>query len=85
MISHEYPTKTDRRKGDRRKLDTEKRMEAAPKLYRPSGTMCINCRHVDRDCSHLDFEKMPIIARDMHKSVVVTQVVKCSEFERINL
>lgn len=67
------------RRGDRRNPEGNPAdldgIEQKP-LFRPSGTMCMNCLHVDRDCSYLDFSSMQVIARDTK----VTQVVKCSEY-----
>lgn len=46
--------------------------------FRPKGSMCMVCEHIDRDCSHLPFHNMLVIeiANDF-------RVVKCNEFERM--
>lgn len=78
----------ENRRGDRRKpegnpVDLDD-IEQKP-LFRPSRTMCMNCQHVDRDCSYLDFSGMRVIARDSRDrdSGIITQVVKCSDYVKV--
>lgn len=77
----------ENRRGDRRKPESNSLefdgIKQKP-LFRPSGRMCVNCQHVNRDCSHLDFSTMQVIARDStdKSSGIITQVVKCSEHVR---
>lgn len=79
-------THIDNRKGDRRmnESDSIKTEEVKPMkpLFRPTGSMCVKCQHVDRDCSYLDFSTMQVIAEDSRDrdSGIITQVVKCSEY-----
>ncbi len=44
--------------------------------YQPKGGMCTGCKHKLRDCSGLDFDKMPAIKRD--KDVII---VKCIDYD----
>lgn len=46
------------------------------KSHRPKGAMCMVCVHKLKDCSTLEFEKMPVIGKD-HNSIIV---VECVEF-----
>lgn len=46
----------------------------------PKGFMCIPCKHVSRNCSHLPFKSYRPIVR--HKDGVIE--VKCEEFSRGN-
>ena len=45
-------------------------------MYQPKGSMCMSCIHTERDCSFLDFSKMPILV-----SMKDIAIVKCTEFE----
>lgn len=52
--------------------------------YQPKGSMCINCKKQNENCSRLDFSSMPRIESfevkqgdTLHKAIVV----KCVEFE----
>jgi hypothetical protein len=48
-------------------------------MHQPKGSLCINCAHVDRDCSFLSFDEMQVI-----KSIdTSTQVVMCDDYNRI--
>ncbi len=76
----------ENRRGDRRRdesdpIETEEVKSMKP-LFRPTGSMCVKCQHVDRDCSYLDFSSMQVIAHDSRDrdSGIITQVVKCSEY-----
>ncbi|SER36714.1 MULTISPECIES: hypothetical protein [Pseudomonas] len=46
--------------------------------HRPKGSMCVTCAHALRNCSHLPFEAMPVIARDRDG----VSVVRCGDFMR---
>lgn len=43
----------------------------------PKGGMCKRCAKSDKDCSHLDFKSMPVIA-----VLEDCTIVKCTEFTR---
>ena len=45
--------------------------------HHPKGGMCRVCRHRDRDCSHLQFDKMRVIDKYDNKLIV-----KCEGFKR---
>lgn len=45
-------------------------------MFFPKGGMCGGCKHVVRDCSHLDFSKMPKIK--VYKDGSAT--VRCIEY-----
>jgi hypothetical protein len=45
--------------------------------YTPKGSMCMACKHRERNCMWLEFEKMAVI----EKLKDGTLVVKCVEFE----
>ncbi|SUB64029.1 Uncharacterised protein [Plesiomonas shigelloides] len=45
--------------------------------YIPKGSMCAVCKQKNRDCSHLDFERMKVIT-----DYGWDKIVKCTEFER---
>jgi hypothetical protein len=47
--------------------------------YQPKGSMCCNCSHWFRDCSHLPFKTMPVI-----ESQGNIRVVKCHEYIKPN-
>lgn len=47
-------------------------------IYRPSGKICKDCAHVNKDCGALPFETMSQIKRDSDGTVVV----KCLNFEK---
>lgn len=44
--------------------------------HQPKGSMCMSCKHVNRDCSWLDFEAMP----KMQQAEELV-IVKCTGFE----
>lgn len=75
--------KGDRRKPERNSVEFDELIPVKP-LFRPSGSMCMNCQHIDRDCSYLDFSGMRVIARDSRDrdSGIITQVVRCSEYAK---
>ena len=56
--------------------------EASERLtHQPKGGMCSTCKHCNRDCSHLDFDKMSVISKpDIFGAVIV----KCTDFQRVN-
>jgi len=45
--------------------------------YQPKGSMCIACTHSKRDCSTLDFSKMPIMWRENSG-----MIVRCTDYQR---
>ena len=47
-------------------------------IYQPKGSMCIACVHATRDCSGLDFSKMPIIG--LYRKIA--HVVACTEYKK---
>ena len=47
--------------------------------YIPKGGMCASCKHVDRNCSSVDFSRCRVIKVDKAERL---KVVKCSRFER---
>ena len=46
--------------------------------HQPKGSMCATCRHVQRRCDHLPFEKMSVLKRWPDGLVIV----KCTSWER---
>lgn len=49
-------------------------------MFRPKGSMCINCKNVLHcDVKKLDFSKMPILVEDDGDGWTV---VKCTSFEK---
>lgn len=44
-------------------------------MHHPKGSMCAACKHKDRDCSKLDFAKMPVMEKYNDKVIV-----RCLEF-----
>lgn len=47
--------------------------------YQPKGQMCANCKHKHRDCSHLEFDKMPVIEYSALQGI---KVVACRQYDR---
>lgn len=47
--------------------------------YQPKGGMCATCKHKHRDCSHLKFDKMPVID---YSALQKIKIVACREYER---
>ncbi|MDX9667947.1 hypothetical protein QMK50_23625 [Pseudomonas sp. P5_152] len=45
--------------------------------YQPKGGMCRTCTHAHRNCSHLPFSTMPVLARDTQ-----IVIVRCTDFQR---
>ena len=45
--------------------------------HQPKGGMCRTCVHAHRNCSHLPFCTMPVLARDAQ-----TVIVRCTDFQR---
>lgn len=50
-------------------------------IHQPKSDMCMTCKNALRDCSGLDFKRMPTISRKPAKNGVV--VVKCTGFEKV--
>lgn len=50
-------------------------------IHQPKVGMCANCKNALKDCSGLDFKRMPTISRKPASDGVV--IVKCIEFERV--
>lgn len=50
-------------------------------FYQPKGSMCANCKHVDENCSDLNFIDMPVIEK-MEGILLSIYTVKCTNFER---
>jgi len=44
------------------------------KSHRPKGALCMICVHKLKDCSGMEFEKMPVIGKDQDGIVVVNCV-----------
>ncbi len=49
------------------------------KSYQPKGRMCMQCKHRDKDCSHLDFKSMQVLGE--YETGLVS-FVKCSEYTK---
>jgi len=50
-------------------------------LYVPKGGMCAVCQHQQDDCSHLNFEEMPVISIDASPQGTVL-TVRCKIFAK---
>jgi len=51
-------------------------------LHQPKGSMCMNCRKYSKDCSDLNFDRMPVI-EIYKKGDCEISIVRCSEFRRV--
>lgn len=53
----------------------------AEQLHIPNGEMCCTCVHIlTRDCSHLEFKKMPVIKKYPDENLIV---VRCMDHEKV--
>lgn len=48
-----------------------------PPNHIPKGSMCMSCRHAERNCGHLDFSRMPVMSQGSG-----WVVVRCTEFKK---
>lgn len=55
-------------------METEHRI----KEFIPKGGMCAGCKNHSDDCSHLDFESMPIISIELDEIIV-----RCTSYDAI--
>jgi len=53
--------------------------------YQPKGGMCLTCAHKDRNCSHLKFDEMKVIQKELLAGVIKSHIVICTEHVRPNL
>ncbi len=45
--------------------------------YQPKGSLCFNCVHKARDCSHLPFHEMRVV-----EYVWNVRIVRCTEYKK---